>query len=46
MVGSGSATFGPAISDLALLGRLRQGDEAALGALYERYAPLRLDRRI
>ena len=40
MVESGSAPGGAAISDLALLGRLRQGDEVALGALYERYAPL------
>jgi RNA polymerase sigma-70 factor (ECF subfamily) len=31
---------GEVISDQALLGRLQQGDEAALGALYDRYAPL------
>ena len=37
---SGSAPSGPAISDQTLLGRLQAGDEAALGALYERYAPL------
>ena len=40
MVESGSAPGGRGIFDLALLGRLRQGDEVALGALYERYAPL------
>ena len=47
IVGSVLAPLGPAIcdqipvlSDQMLLGRLRRGDEAALGALYERYAPL------
>jgi hypothetical protein len=28
----------PAVSDQALLGRLQEGDEAALAVLYERYA--------
>jgi hypothetical protein len=40
IVGTGFAPSGPAISDQTLLGRLQRGDEAALGALYERYAPL------
>jgi anti-sigma-K factor RskA len=39
-VGSGSTPSRPHISDQALLGRLQHGDEAALGALYDRYAPL------
>ena len=40
MVGSGSVPSRPVVSDQTLLGRLQQGDEAAFGALYERYAPL------
>lgn len=40
IVRSAAAPSGPAISDQTLLGRLQQGDEAALGALYERHAPL------
>ena len=33
-----TAPSGPAVSDQTLLGRLQGGDEAALAALYERYA--------
>jgi RNA polymerase sigma-70 factor (ECF subfamily) len=40
IVRSVSPSSGQVISDQALLGRLQQGDEAALGALYDRYAPL------
>ena len=40
IVESGFVPSGSAISDQVLLGRLQEGDETALGALYERHAPL------